>query len=363
MGSSPDATAAPVVVVEPAPLVEPAPSEGPAVQSALASPTEAQLSVALSPGAPAQPVGSAAAYQPMPATAGSGPQAIGRRLRRGDHLSDPANTGEIVDLMISSGAYGLFLANSIVTWSGFDDSASEDDQVRVRFVTSLLGAAVSLTGLLASDTPRGVPTTMSIGLRYGALLGGLTAGALGGDVSNVDGALAAIALGGIIGLGAGTGIGYGLRPHISRSRFVESAVPWGLTFGGMLAGAFHGNSQEVFGGLLAGTLGAMIAHSIVAAVEPVNVGRGWLLDAAFGVGAGAAALFTWGFGGATASDATYFATMSATGFVALAIVFALSGDIQDSGWASDLDEALSSVQVGVAPTAGGGAVATVHAEF
>lgn len=305
-----------------------------------------------------EPVGSAAVYgeAPIPASA----QIITPVRRRGDRLSDSANTGEIVDLMITSGGYGLLLANSIVTWSGFDHGASSDDQVRVRFISSLLGASVSLTGLLAVDAPRGVPTTMAMGLRYGTLIGGLLVPMDAAFDGN--GLLAGLTLGGVVGLGIGAGLGYGLRPHISRSRFVEAGVPWGFTLGAMVAGAFKGNTSEIMGGMILGTLGAMTAHTIVASLAPVNVGRGWLLDLAFAGGAGIAALFTWGFGGSEASGETYLATMSATGLVALGIVFAVTDGIQDSGWDDDVAEVLSSMTVSAAPTEGGG-MAVISGQF
>ncbi|MBX7191943.1 MAG: hypothetical protein K1X94_07795 [Sandaracinaceae bacterium] len=291
--------------------------------------------------------------------------------RRGDHLEDTANAGEVVDLMITGGAYGVFLANSIITWADLDDTSfdpitgtsrrSSDDVVRIRFVGTLLGATLSLTGLLAADAPRGVPTTMAMGLRYGTAFAGFGAGAAGADG---DAMLAAMSLGGVIGLGIGAGLGFGLRPHTSRSRFVESGFLWGTAFGGMLAGAFSNtDGRAVLGGMLAGSLGAMLAHSLVASLTPVHVGRGWLMNAAFAAGSGLAAFFTWGFGGSGVSGETYLATMSATGFVALAVVFAVTDGIQDAGWdESELPEVVRNMSLDVSPTQGG-AVGTIRGQF
>lgn len=364
--------AAQIVVQEAAPQTEavpPPPSGTVTVQAQTPPPPQQQV-------APA-PQQTATAYaQPVyPAQAPQGyPQAtLQPAPRRGDRLEDTANAGEVVDLMITSGAYGVFLGNSIVTWADLDQTfdpatgatiRSSDDVVRIRFVATFLGAALSLTGLLGAEAPRGVPTTMAMGLRYGVALSAFGAGAFG-DGGTVDGLLAVMAIGGVAGLGLGAGLGYGLRPHPSRSRFVESGFLWGTAFGGMLAGAFTRGSdgRAVLGGMLAGSAGAMVAHSIVAALTPVHIGRGWLMNGAFAVGCGLAAFLTWGFGGTSVSGETYLATMSATGFVALAVVFALTDFIQDSGWdESALPEVVRNMHIDVSPTQGG-AIGTIRSEF
>jgi uncharacterized membrane protein YeaQ/YmgE (transglycosylase-associated protein family) len=173
-----------------------------------------------------------------------------------------------------------------------------------------------------------------------------------------------MSLGGLIGVGIGAGFGFGLRPHPSRSRFVETGFFWGTGFGGMLAGAISRGSdgRAVLGGMLAGSLGAMVAHSIIASLTPVHIGRGWLMNAAFAAGTGLAAFFTWGFGGGSVSGETYLATMSATGFVALAVVFAVTDGIQDLGWDESVPEVVRSMQIDVSPTQGG-AVGTLRGSF
>lgn len=342
-------------------------------QTQLGAPVQGQAQAGVAVQAPqsqasayAQPV-----YQPTPQVYPTAEPLVPAR-RRGDRLEDTANAGEIVDLMITTGAYGVFLGNAIVTWSDLDQTfdpatgmtiRSGDDVVRIRFVSTFLGAALSLTGLLAADAPRGVPTTMAMGLRYGVALSAFGGVAFSDGGGSVDGLLAVMAIGGIAGMGLGAGLGFGLRPHPSRSRFVESGILWGTTLGGMLGGAFGDNAQHVFGGMLAGSLGAIVAHSIIAAMVPVHVGRGWLMNGAFAVGCGLAAFLTWGFGGSSVSGDTYLATMSATGFVALAVVFALTDFIQDSGWdESELPEVVRNMQIDVAPTQGG-AVGTIRTQF
>jgi hypothetical protein len=340
----------------------PAPMEAGQPQPAQPQPTQLE---------PAQPSASPygqPVYQPSPLVYPSAPAsqayvASGAQpTRRGDRPEDNANAGEIVDLMVTSGVYGIFLGNSVVTWADLDRGSS-DDAVRVRFVATLLGATLSLSGLLAVDAPRGVPTTMAMGLRYGAALSGFGAGAFSSGGSG-EALLAVVSVGGLVGMGLGAALGYGLRPHPSRSRFVETGFFWGTAFGGMLAGAFSRGSdgRAVLGGMLAGSLGAMTVHSIVASLTPVHVGRGWLMNAAFAGGAGLAAFFTWGFGGGGVSGETYLGTMSATGIVALAVVFAVTDGIQDRGWDEEMPEVVRSMQFDVSPTQGG-AVGTVRGSF
>lgn len=360
----PDGSAAQLAAPQPQP-VQAQPVQAQPVQAQPVQAQPAQTATAYGqPGAYGQPV-----YQAAPQVY---PAAAPVEPRHGDRLEDTANAGEIVDLMISTGAYGVFLGNSIVTWGDLDQTfdpvtgstiRSGDDVVRIRFVATLLGATVSLSGLLALDAPRGVPTTMAMGLRYGVALSAFGAGAFSNSTDG-DALLAVMSLGGLVGMGIGTGFGFGLRPHPSRSRFVETGFVWGTAFGGMLAGAFSRGSdgRAVLGGMLAGSLGAMVAHSIVAALTPVHIGRGWLMNAAFAAGSGLAAFFTWGFGGSSASGETYLATMSATGFVALAVVFAVTDGIQDPGWDESVPEVVRSMQIDVSPTEGG-AVGTLRGSF
>ena len=360
----------------------PPPPEG---AQGLGAPVQTQVQVEVQEPIQAQPVqaqplqnppsqgatayGGQPVYQAAPQTYPT-PEPLVPAQRRGDRLEDTANAGEIVDLMITTGAYGVLLGNSIVTWADLDETfdpatgtfiRSSDDVVRIRFVSTFLGAALSLTGLLASDAPRGVPTTMAMGLRFGLAFSAFGGGAAS-STGSADDLLAVMAIGGVVGMGLGAGLGFGLRPHPSRSRFVESGFLWGTALGGMLGGWFGDNGQAVFGGMLAGSLGAMVAHSIVAALVPVHIGRGWLMNGAFAVGCGLAAFLTWGFGGGSVSGDTYLATMSATGFVALAVVFALTDFIQDAGWDESLPEVVRNMNIDVAPTQGG-AIGNVRLTF
>lgn len=337
-----------------------------------------------------QPSGSAQSYSVSPSgnavreSPRSGPSIVpvdgsepyAPRRRRGERLEDPANVGEVVDLMISAGAYGVLLGNSVITWTNLDDTSfdpttgrpirSADDVVRARFMATLLGASLSLTGLLAQEAPRGVPTTMAMGLRYGVALSAFGAGAAGRGGTDVDGLLAAMTIGGLVGLGIGAGFGYGLRPHVSRSRFVETGFFWGTALGGFLAAAFSDarDGHAVLGGMLAGSAGAMLAHGLIASLTPVHLGRGWLMNAAFAGGSALGAFFAWGFGGSSVSASTYFALASATGFVALAAVFALTDGLQDPGWDDDesVPLVLRSLRLDVAPTQDG-AVGVLRGEF
>jgi hypothetical protein len=54
--------------------------------------------------------------------------------------------------------------------------------------------------------------------------------------------------------------------------------------------------------------------------------------------------------------------MSATGFVALAVVFAVTDGIQDPGWDESVPEVVRSMQIDVSPTQGG-AVGTLRGSF
>lgn len=363
--------------VPPPPLQETAPAQ---LEAELASPSQpSQVAPAQPATAAAAPQQTASAYgQPAYGQPVYGQPVYGQPVqpltparRRGDRLEDSANAGEVVDLMIMSGGYGVFLANSIVSWADLDvtfDSTgrmvrSSDDVVRIRFLSTFLGATLSLTGLLGSEAPRGVPTTMAMGIRFGLAWSAFGAGAASSG-GNAEDLLAVMAIGGVVGLGIGTGLGYGLRPHPSRSRFVETGFIWGTALGAMLGGAFtRVDGRAVLGGMLAGGLGAMTAHTIVAALTPVHLGRGWLMNAAFGAGCGLAALFTWGFGGTSVSGETYLATMAATGFVALAVVFALTDGIQDSGWDDEsVPEVVRSLRLDVAPTQDG-AIGMLRGQF
>lgn len=369
----PPTEAAPQVVVQPAPQPqEIAPPQVVTPQGQPAPQVVVQPATGYGTGTVGQPyVAQPQIGQPAYGVYGQPVPPPAPARRRGDRLTDSAQAGEIVDLMITSGGYGIFVANSAVLWSGANRGASGDDVVRHHFIASLLGATLSLSGLLAMDAPRGVPTTMAMGLRYGVLLGALGYGAFAPRFDG-DAFLGAMTVGGLLGLGLGAGLGFGVRPHMSRSRFVETGMLWGTVFGGLLAGAIHEAScrstfgcdgrQGVLGGLLAGASGAVLAHSIIAAMVPVSVARGWLMNAAFAAGAGLGAFFTWGFTGDDASPGAYMGISAATGFVAMAAVFAITDPLQDSGWEDDVEETLSRIQVGVGPTQGG-AMATVGGQF
>jgi hypothetical protein len=277
--------------------------------------------------------------------------------RRGDRLEDTAQTGEIVDLMVTSGGYGIMLANSIVLWS--DNSGTPSHTT-----ATILGTALSLTGLLAIDAPRGVPTTMAVGLRYGLALSLFGYGTLAGNSFDDEAALAAMAVGGLVGYGVGAGVGFGGRPHMSRARFVEAGGLWGTGLGAGLAAAAcdRCDSGGVFGALLAGASGGVLAHTLVAFLAPVSAGRGLLLNAAFAGGAGLGALLPWGLTNGNGDGRVIAAISSATGVLALGVVFAVSDGIEDSGWEESVEETLSHLQIGVGPTQGG-AMATVGGAF
>jgi hypothetical protein len=277
--------------------------------------------------------------------------------RRGDRLEDTAQAGEIVDLMITTGGYGISLGNSIVIWT--DNSGTPSHTT-----ATILGATLSLTGLLALDAPRGVPTVMATGLRYGIVLSLFGYGAFAGDRFDGEAALASIAVGGLLGVGVGAGIGFGGRPHVSRTRFVESGGLWGAGFGALLAaaGCERCDGGGVFGALLGGTSGGLLLHTLFAFLSPVSAGRGWLLNAAFLAGGGLGALLPWGLTNGEADGRVIAAVSAATGAVALGVVFAVTDGIQDAGWDESVTEALSRIQIGVGPTQGG-AMATVGGQF
>lgn len=274
--------------------------------------------------------------------------------RRGDSLEDRAQSGEIIDLMITSGAYGMLLANGIVNWSGAD---SGRDLVTIRFGATFVGATLSLTGLLAVDAPRGTPTVMTIGLRYGAIAGGLMAGALR---MGEDTTLGALTLGGLLGFGLGAGLGYGLRPHISRARFVEAGAFWGASLGFLMSGAVRGDSSTTFALGLGGMSFGVLTNALVASLTNVAAGRGWLLNAGFAAPAALAA-----FVAAVAADTSaevVFGVSAAVGLLGLGIVFAVTDGIQDPGWVED--EVISSLQLGVSPSADGqGGTVSLSGQF
>lgn len=278
---------------------------------------------------------------------------------RGDSLQDRAQAGEILDLMLTSGAYGVLVGNGILNWSGNDTMRS--DIVTVRFGATFLGATLSLTGLLTMDAPRGVPTVMAIGLRYGAAAGGMLAGALGGDGNQ---ALAAMTIGGALGYGLGVGLGFGLRPHVSRSRFVEAGVFWGTTLGFLVAGAARVDGRATWGLGLGGLAAGVLSHSLVASLTNVSVGRGWLLNLGFAAPAalGALGAFTFSGPGGPSQEVTYGLAIG-LGLVGLGVVFAVSDGIQDPGWVED-NEVLASLQLGFAPSADGqGGTVSVSGAF
>lgn len=271
---------------------------------------------------------------------------------RGDSLEDRATAGEVIDLMVTLGGWGVLGGNAVVAWSDADRSGSTDDDVRVHFIASFVGATLSLTGLLGQDAPRGVPTSMAIGTRYGVFLAGL--GVVGfGRWPTDDATLGVMLLGGALGFGAGAALGYGLRPHPARSRFVEAGGLWGGALGMLLTSMADSPGQDVWVGATLGVAGGLGVHALVAALVSVSAGRGWLLNAAFAGGAGLGALFTWGIASG-ASGPTYAGVAGATGLIALGVVFALTDRMQDAGWVEDA----ASVQLGVAPLEGGG-LATV----
>ena len=280
---------------------------------------------------------------------------------RGDRLEDTAATGEIVDLMITTGGYGVLLGNSIVDWAPDGTSG-----VASHFTATVLGVALSLTGLLAIDAPRGVPTTMAIGLRYGVVLGAFGYGAFAGNNFQVEPFLASMVLGGLVGYGVGAGVGFGTRPHASRSRFVEAGGLWGAGFAGLLAGAVCNrggcDGSAAFGALLAGVSAGVATHIIIAALNPVHAGRGWLMNAGFAVGAGLGAFFTWGLSNGTAGGEYVMGIAAGVGFAGLVTLFAITDGIQDSGWDEGTEEVLSRIQISAGPTQGG-AVGTISGQF
>ena len=279
--------------------------------------------------------------------------------RLGDARSDRAQAGEVLDLMLTSGAYGALVSNGILNWTGNDTTRS--DIVTVRFGATFLGATLSLTGLLTMDAPRGVPTVMAIGLRYGTVAAGMLTGALGGDGNQ---ALAPMTIGGALGYGLGMGLGYGFRPHVSRTRFVEAGVFWGSSLGFLIAGAARVDSRATWSLGLGGLAVGVLSHSLVASLTNVSVGRGWLLNVGFAAPAALAALgaATFSNTGGPSQEVTYGLAI-AFGLVGLGVVFAVSDGIQDPGWVED-DEVLASLQLGFAPSADGqGGTVSVSGAF
>lgn len=279
--------------------------------------------------------------------------------RRGDSLQDRAQAGEIIDLMIMTGGYGMLLANGIVNWSGADRT-SGSDLVNIRFGATFIGAALSLTGLLAIEAPRGTPTLMTIGLRYGTIAGGFVAGALRADD---DGTVGALAVGGLLGFGIGAGLGYALRPHIARSRFVEAGAFWGAGLGFLMGGAVRGDDRTTWGLGLGGMTLGMLTNALVASLTPASAGRGWLLNAAFAAPAGLAALAVIVASNGRTDAGTVFGVSAAIGLLGLGIVFGISDGIQDSGWVED-SEVISSLQLGISPSLDGqGATVSLSGQF
>ena len=302
---------------------------------------------------------------PSPATqfgspAGNAPPLLQPGVRRGDSREDRAQSGEIIDLMITSGAYGMLLANGIVNWSGVESRSSGSDLVNIRFGATFVGATLSLTGLLAMDAPRGTPTVMAIGLRYGTIAGGLMAGALRTDGNATLGAMVA---GGLLGFGLGAGLGYALRPHVSRARFVEAGAFWGAGLGFITSGALRGDVGVTFGLGVGGMTLGMLTHALVASLSRVSVGRGWLLNVAFAAPSGLAALLAVIGSGGSASQEVVFGLSAGFGVLGLGIIMAVTDGLQDSGWVEDND-VLASLHLGVAPTADGqGGTVSVSGEF
>ena len=340
--------------VPPAPVVETAPPPTPA--QALNSPVAAQAPVIVTadPGPVYQ--WNASAPPPTPVYGTPIPPSF---APRGDSLSDRAQAGEIIDLMLTSGAYGALVGNGILNWSGNDTVRS--DIVTVRFGATVLGGTLSLTGLLTMDAPRGVPTVMAVGLRYGAAAGGMLAGVVGADGNE---ALAAMTIGGALGYGLGLGLGFGLRPHVSRTRFVEAGVFWGTSLGFLIAGAARVDSRATWGLGLGGLAAGVLSHSLVASLTNVSVGRGWLLNLGFAAPAalGALGAVTFSGPGGPSQDVT-FGLAIGLGLVGLGVVFAVSDGIQDPGWVED-NEVLASLQLGFAPSADGqGGTVSVSGAF
>jgi hypothetical protein len=361
----------PMVVVQdappqaPPPQTQPPQTQPPQAPPPQAPPPQAQPAPQVAPATGYAPAPTASPYVAQPQVAQPAYGAYGVQptsaytppVRRGDRLEDTAQTGEIIDLMITTGGYGIMVGNGIVFWS--DNSGTPSHTT-----ATILGATLSLTGLLAIDAPRGVPTTMAVGLRYGLALSLLGYGAFAGNAFDGEAALAAMALGGLIGYGVGAGIGFGGRPHTSRTRFVETGGLWGTGLGAILAAAAceRCDGGGVFGALLAGASGGVLAHTLVAFLAPVSAARGWLLNAAFVGGAGLGALLPWGLTNGNGDGHVIAAISAATGVVALGVVFAVSDGIQDSGWEESAEETLSHLQIGVGPTQGG-AMATVGGAF
>lgn len=327
----------PQTVTQPAPATGYAPA--PAGTPYVAQPQVAQPAYGGQYGAYGVQGGAASPYTPP--------------VRRGDRLEDTAQAGEVIDLMITTGGYGIMVGNSVVLWT--DNSGTPSHTT-----ATILGATLSLTGLLALDAPRGVPTTMAVGLRYGLALSLMGYGTFAGNDFDGEAALAAMAVGGLLGYGVGAGIGFGGRPHVSRTRFVETGGLWGAGLGALLAaaGCDRCDGSGVFAALLAGTSGGVLAHTLVAFLAPVSAARGWLLNAAFAGGAGIGALLPWGLTNGEADAHVIAAVSAATGVVALGVVFAVSDGIQDAGWDESVEETLSHLQIGVGPTQGG-AMATI----
>jgi len=285
--------------------------------------------------------------------------------RRGDRLEDRAAVGEVVDLMITTGGYGAVFANAIIDWS-----PDEVSGVPSHTTATVFGLALSLTGLLTLEAPRGVPTLMAIGLRYGALLGGFSYGAFSGNSFDPEAFLVGVTLGGVIGYGVGAGIGFGARPHVSRSRFVEAGGLWGAGFAVLLgsaicssgSGSSCGGPSGPMGALVAGISGGVLVNTLIATLTPVSVGRGWLMNAGFLAGSGLGALVTWGFSNGNADDEVVLGVAAAVGFVGLGTIFAVTDSLQDSGWDESTEEVLSRISIGAAP-APDGAVVTASGQF
>lgn len=346
------------VVVQPAPQVVQGQATPPGTGYVQPAAGYAQPGAAYGQPYAGQPVvGQPVVGQPIPGSFEPPP-------RRGDRLEDRAGVGEVVDLMIVTGGFGAVFANAIIDWAPDEVSGPPSHTTATVF-----GLALSLTGLLTLEAPRGVPTLMAIGLRYGALLGGFGYGAFVGNSFDFEGFLVGVTLGGVVGYGIGAGVGFGARPHVSRSRFVESGGLWGAGFAALLGGAICASGTGTCSGsagpmaaLFAGITGGLLTHTLIASLTPVSAGRGWLMNAGFAAGAGLGALVTWGFSNGHADDEYILGVAAAVGFVGLGTIFAVTDSLQDPGWDESTEQALSRVSIGVAPTEGGFA-ATASGQF
>jgi hypothetical protein len=307
------------------------------------------------------------------------PLSTGEPLARGQTPEDPHRRGdaEIVELYITAGLFGGYIGAWIPWGAGLLEGSPSDERARATTAAVLIGAGVMVLGVFGLDQidrglRTGVPAGISMGIRYGLGIGGLTLGIAGARSSgSSDAAFNVMGFSGLAGGLLGAVLTMTLEPHPAQVQFTQTSGLWGALFGAQLAmiaaplmGCELGtcaNRQEAGFGLVAAGLGAGLLTGIITSAVHANPSarRSWHMTLGFLAGTGGGTAL-WALISALSNslDVPTLGGCMFVGSIGGLVISGLlsSGDRDRTNWDDPDRSDVPTYQVSIAPAQGGGTI-------